>query len=81
MDPGNHIRIEHADATDDGVCLPPPTEETVVAKLDGGYNVGTDPIDRTGSLIENEDTLPGAAMVKLMWTLAGGLTERSVPWR
>jgi glutamyl-tRNA(Gln) amidotransferase subunit D len=56
------------------------------------YDTGRDLLD--AGIIEGEDILPGTAMVKLMWTLAnrssvretmqtslaGEITERSVPW-
>ncbi|UPM42799.1 Glu-tRNA(Gln) amidotransferase subunit GatD [Halocatena salina] len=49
MDSGDRIRVERGDVVYEGVCLPSSTEETVVVKLDGGYNVG---IDREKSSIE-----------------------------
>ncbi|RRJ33721.1 Glu-tRNA(Gln) amidotransferase subunit GatD [Halocatena pleomorpha] len=49
MDTGDRIRVERGDVAYEGVYLPSSTEETVVVKLDGGYNVG---IDREESRIE-----------------------------
>ncbi|WP_330631822.1 Glu-tRNA(Gln) amidotransferase subunit GatD [Halocatena halophila] len=49
MDSGDRIRVERNDVRYEGVCLPSTDGETVVLKLDGGYNVG---IDRTGAAIE-----------------------------
>jgi len=40
--PGDRVRVERDDATYEGVLLPSSTRETVVVKLDGGYNVGVD---------------------------------------
>ncbi len=49
MDSGDRIRVERNDVRYEGVCLPSTDGETVVLKLDGGYNVG---IDRSGAAIE-----------------------------
>lgn len=49
MDTGDRIRVERGDVAYEGVRLPSSTEQTVVVKLDGGYNVG---IEREGSDVE-----------------------------
>lgn len=49
MDTGDRIRVERGDVAYEGVRLPSSTEQTVVVKLDGGYNVG---IEREGSQLE-----------------------------
>jgi len=40
MNPGDRVRVEHGDVTDEGVLMPTTDEEHLVLKLDGGYNVG-----------------------------------------
>ncbi|GAB7094468.1 Glu-tRNA(Gln) amidotransferase subunit GatD [Halolamina litorea] len=49
MNPGDRVRVDHDDATDEGVLMPTTDEEHLVLKLDGGYNVG---IDREGADVE-----------------------------
>lgn len=40
MNPGDRVRVEHADVVDEGVLMPGTDEDHLVVKLDGGYNVG-----------------------------------------
>ena len=49
MQPGDRVRVDHADVTNEGVLLPSTTNDHLVVKLDGGYNVG---IDREAAEIE-----------------------------
>jgi glutamyl-tRNA(Gln) amidotransferase subunit D len=49
MDPGDRVRVSRADTEYEGVLLPSSTTDSLVIKLDGGYNVG---IDRTEADVE-----------------------------
>ncbi|MHC3438501.1 Glu-tRNA(Gln) amidotransferase subunit GatD [Natrialbaceae archaeon A-gly3] len=49
MNPGDRIRVDRADQTFEGVVLPSSTDEHLVVKLEGGYNVG---VDREGADVE-----------------------------
>ncbi|AHF98639.1 glutamyl-tRNA(Gln) amidotransferase [Halostagnicola larsenii XH-48] len=49
MNPGDRIRVDSDDRTYDGVLLPSSTDDHLVVKLEGGYNVG---IERDGTDIE-----------------------------
>ena len=42
MQPGDRIRVDRGDVTNEGVLLPSTTHDHLVIKLDGGYNVGID---------------------------------------
>ncbi len=42
MQPGDRVRVERGDVTNEGVLLPSTTPDHLVVKLDGGYNVGID---------------------------------------
>ncbi|THE66222.1 Glu-tRNA(Gln) amidotransferase GatDE subunit D [Salinadaptatus halalkaliphilus] len=42
MNPGDRVRVDRADRTLEGVLLPSSTDENLVVKLEGGYNVGID---------------------------------------
>ncbi|MDJ1431200.1 Glu-tRNA(Gln) amidotransferase subunit GatD [Halostagnicola sp. A-GB9-2] len=61
MNPGDRIRVDSDDRTYEGVLLPSSTDDHLVVKLEGGYNVG---IDRDGSeidvLAENVYEIDGA---------------------
>ncbi|ELY90368.1 glutamyl-tRNA(Gln) amidotransferase subunit D [Natrialba hulunbeirensis JCM 10989] len=46
MNPGDRVRVDRADRTYEGVLLPSSTDEQLVVKLEGGYNVG---VDRDGA--------------------------------
>ena len=49
MQPGDRVRVDHGDVTNEGVLLPSTTNDHLVVKLDGGYNVG---IDREAADVE-----------------------------
>jgi len=49
MNAGDHVRVERADATYEGVLLPSSTPDHLVVKLEGGYNVG---VDRAGAEVD-----------------------------
>ncbi|SDY01561.1 Glu-tRNA(Gln) amidotransferase subunit GatD [Halobellus clavatus] len=49
MNPGDRVRVERADVTNEGILMPSSTPDHLVVKLDGGYNVG---IDRTDAAVE-----------------------------
>ncbi|WP_058366060.1 Glu-tRNA(Gln) amidotransferase subunit GatD [Haloparvum sedimenti] len=49
MQPGDRVRVERADVTNEGVLMPSSTSDHLVVKLDGGYNVG---IDREAADVE-----------------------------
>ncbi|ELZ07545.1 Glu-tRNA(Gln) amidotransferase subunit GatD [Natrialba aegyptia] len=72
MNPGDRVRVDRADRTYEGVLLPSSTDDNLVVKLDGGYNVGVDRDDADievldedvyeidGSDTEDEDENAGA---------------------
>jgi glutamyl-tRNA(Gln) amidotransferase subunit D len=45
MNVGDRVRVERADQTHEGVLLPSTTDDHLVVKLEGGYNVGVDRAD------------------------------------
>ncbi|WP_066414714.1 Glu-tRNA(Gln) amidotransferase subunit GatD [Halorubrum aethiopicum] len=49
MQPGDRVRVDRGDVTNEGVLLPSTTRDHLVVKLDGGYNVG---IDRDAADVE-----------------------------
>jgi len=49
MQPGDRVRVDRGDVTNEGVLLPSTTPDHLVVKLDGGYNVG---IDRDAADVE-----------------------------
>ena len=49
MNPGDRVRVDRADRTYEGVILPSSTDDHLVVKLEGGYNVG---VDRDGADVE-----------------------------
>lgn len=49
MNTGDRVRVERSGVQYEGVLMPSTTDENVVVKLDGGYNVG---IEREGSYVE-----------------------------
>ncbi|AGB33112.1 glutamyl-tRNA(Gln) amidotransferase subunit D [Natrinema pellirubrum DSM 15624] len=49
MNPGDRVRVDRADRTYEGVLLPSSTDDQLVVKLEGGYNVG---VDRGGADVE-----------------------------
>ncbi|RKD93477.1 Glu-tRNA(Gln) amidotransferase subunit GatD [Halopiger aswanensis] len=42
MNPGDRVRVDREDRTYEGVVLPSSTDDHLVVKLEGGYNVGVD---------------------------------------
>ncbi|WP_318568941.1 Glu-tRNA(Gln) amidotransferase subunit GatD [Salinigranum marinum] len=52
MNPGDRVRVTRAGVTDEGVLLPSSTPETLVVKLDGGYNVGVSRDDSDVEVLE-----------------------------
>jgi glutamyl-tRNA(Gln) amidotransferase subunit D len=81
-----------ADLVDDGTTVVMTSQCIEGRVCDRVYDTGRDLLD--AGVVEGEDTLPGTALVKLMWALAneadpaaamgrpvaGEATERSVPW-
>jgi glutamyl-tRNA(Gln) amidotransferase subunit D len=53
MNPGDRVRVEREGVQEEGVLLPSSTEEHLVLKLSGGYNVG---IDRDVANVEPLET-------------------------
>ncbi|MDF9745730.1 Glu-tRNA(Gln) amidotransferase subunit GatD [Natrinema salsiterrestre] len=49
MNPGDRVRVDRADRTYEGVLLPSSTDDNLVVKLEGGYNVG---VDRDGADVD-----------------------------
>ena len=54
MNPGDRVRVDHDDATDEGVLMPATDETHLVLKLDGGYNVGIDRDDADVEVLESD---------------------------
>lgn len=54
MNPGDRVRVERADQTYEGVLLPSSTTQSLVVKLDGGYNVGVDRDDADVDVLESD---------------------------
>ena len=52
MNAGDRVRVDRADQSYEGVLLPSSTDEHLVVKLDGGYNVGIDREDATVDVLE-----------------------------
>lgn len=53
MNAGDRVRTKRADTTYEGVVLPSSSEDHLVLKLDGGYNVGVDREDAEVELLES----------------------------
>ena len=53
MNPGDRVRVERGDTTNEGVVLPSSTSDHIVLKLNGGYNIG---IDREAATIDVLET-------------------------
>ncbi|MFB6126576.1 MAG: Glu-tRNA(Gln) amidotransferase subunit GatD [Halolamina sp.] len=51
-EPGDRVRVDRAGVTNEGVLLPSSTEDHLVVKLDGGYNVGLDREAATVDVLE-----------------------------
>ncbi len=54
MNPGDRVRVERAGHTYEGVLLPSSTDEHLVVKLEGGYNVGIDREHADAEVIEED---------------------------
>ncbi|WP_290810875.1 Glu-tRNA(Gln) amidotransferase subunit GatD [Halovivax sp.] len=52
MNPGDRVRVERGDRTFEGVFLPSSTDDHLVVKLAGGYNVGVDREDAAVEVLE-----------------------------
>ena len=52
MQPGDRVRVERADRTFEGVALPSSTDDHLVVKLAGGYNVGIERDDASVDVLE-----------------------------
>jgi glutamyl-tRNA(Gln) amidotransferase subunit D len=53
MQPGDRVRVDRGDVTNEGVLLPSTTRDHLVVKLDGGYNVGIDREDADVEVLES----------------------------
>ncbi|AGB36275.1 Glu-tRNA(Gln) amidotransferase subunit GatD [Natronococcus occultus] len=54
MNPGDRVRVERADRSYEGVLLPSSTDQQLVVKLEGGYNVGIDREDAAVDVLEQD---------------------------
>ncbi|ELY99316.1 Glu-tRNA(Gln) amidotransferase subunit GatD [Natrialba asiatica] len=54
MNPGDRVRVDRADRTYEGVLLPSSTDDNLVVKLDGGYNVGVDRDDADIEILDED---------------------------
>jgi len=54
MQPGDRVRVDRGDVTNEGVLLPSTTRDHLVVKLDGGYNVGIDRDEADVELLESD---------------------------
>jgi len=54
MNPGDRIRVEHADVENEGVLMPSSSADHLVVKLDGGYNIGIQRADATVDVLETD---------------------------
>ncbi|WP_340100960.1 Glu-tRNA(Gln) amidotransferase subunit GatD [Salinibaculum salinum] len=54
MNPGDRVRVDRAGQTFEGVMLPSSTPDTLVVKLDSGYNVGVDRTDADIDRLESD---------------------------
>ncbi|NGM68481.1 Glu-tRNA(Gln) amidotransferase subunit GatD [Natronolimnobius sp. AArcel1] len=54
MNPGDRVRVDRADRTYEGVLLPSSTDDHLVVKLEGGYNVGIDRDDADIDVLESD---------------------------
>ena len=63
MNPGDRVAVDRGERAVEGVVLPSSTEETIVVKLDSGYNVGIDRSGADATVIESNayDIEPGEA--------------------
>ncbi len=54
MNPGDRVRVDRTDTSYEGVLLPSTTDEELVVKLEGGYNVGIDRTDADVDVLETD---------------------------
>ncbi len=54
MQPGDRIRVTHADVTNEGVLMPSSDSDHLVLKLDGGYNIGISREDADIDILESD---------------------------
>ncbi|MFB6250877.1 MAG: Glu-tRNA(Gln) amidotransferase subunit GatD [Halobellus sp.] len=54
MNPGDRVRVERADVTNEGILMPSSTPDHLVVKLEGGYNVGIDRADANVEILESD---------------------------
>jgi glutamyl-tRNA(Gln) amidotransferase subunit D len=54
MNAGDRVRVDRAGQTFEGVMLPSSTPETIVVKLESGYNVGVDRADSDVDVLESD---------------------------
>ncbi|WP_416840762.1 Glu-tRNA(Gln) amidotransferase subunit GatD [Haloferax sp. DFSO52] len=54
MNAGDRVRVTRADVTNEGVLMPSSTDEYLVLKLEGGYNVGIDRADADVEVLETD---------------------------
>ncbi|WP_246998553.1 Glu-tRNA(Gln) amidotransferase subunit GatD [Halosolutus gelatinilyticus] len=54
MNPGDRVRVDRADRTYEGVLLPSSTDDHLVVKLEGGYNVGVDRDEADVAVLEED---------------------------
>ncbi|MFB6202833.1 MAG: Glu-tRNA(Gln) amidotransferase subunit GatD [Halorhabdus sp.] len=61
MNPGDRVRVDRDTRSVEGVVLPSSTEETIVVKVDSGYNVGIDRAEADATVLEADvyDIEPG----------------------
>ena len=52
MNPGDRVRVDRDAASYEGVLMPSTTDDHLVVKLDGGYNVGVDRADADVDVLE-----------------------------
>ena len=53
MQPGDRVRVDRGDVTNEGVLLPSTTRDHLVVKLDGGYNIGVDREEAAVEVLES----------------------------
>ncbi|MBX0287589.1 Glu-tRNA(Gln) amidotransferase subunit GatD [Haloarcula salinisoli] len=54
MNAGDRVRVDRADQRYEGVLLPSSTDDHLVVKLDGGYNVGIDRDEASVDVLESD---------------------------
>jgi len=54
MNVGDRVRVERDDQTHEGVLLPSTTDDHLVVKLEGGYNVGVDRADADVEVLRSD---------------------------